>query len=58
LSRNAVFEEKNVRADRQAVVELTQTYRSNATPTLVVGDRVIIGFRPEDYAAAIVFAGE
>jgi len=51
-----VFEEKNVRADRAAVVELTQKYRSHATPTLVVGERVIVGFRPEDYEAAIASA--
>lgn len=57
MSRKVQFEEKNVRADREAVVELTQRYGSNATPTLVAGDRVIIGFRPEDYDAAIAAAG-
>ena len=53
MARKVEFVEKNVRADRDAVIELTQKYRSHATPTLVVGDRVIVGFRPEDYEAAI-----
>lgn len=57
MARNVDFVEKNVRADRDAVMELTQKYRSNATPTLVAGDRVIIGFQPEDYEAAIRGAG-
>ena len=33
--------------DPQAVDELVNKYRSRATPTLVVGDEVMIGFDPE-----------
>ncbi len=34
-------------------MELTKKYGSHATPTLVAGGRVVIGFRPEDYEAVI-----
>ena len=33
--------------DPQAVDELVNKYHSRATPTLVVGDEVMIGFDPE-----------
>jgi glutaredoxin len=33
--------------DRQAIVELVNTYHSRSTPTIVVGDQVMIGFDPE-----------
>ena len=33
--------------DPQAVEELVNKYQSRATPTLVVGDEVMIGFDPE-----------
>jgi arsenate reductase-like glutaredoxin family protein len=35
------------------LLELVEEHRSNATPTLVAGGRVIIGFRPEEYQAAL-----
>ena len=47
LSRKGVeFEERDVRRDPQALKELVQTYRSNATPTLVIDGQVLIGFDP------------
>ena len=47
LSRKGVeFEELDVRENPQALRELVQTYRSNATPTLVIDGEVIIGFDP------------
>jgi hypothetical protein len=36
-----------VSSDFGAVRELVETYRSRATPTVVIGDEVIIGFDPE-----------
>lgn len=36
--------EKDITQDRQALVELVETYQSRATPTLVIGGEVIIGF--------------
>lgn len=33
--------------DQQAIAELVHTYRSRSTPTIVVGDEVMIGFDPE-----------
>lgn len=28
-------------------MELVRTYKSNSTPTIIVGDQVMIGFDPE-----------
>jgi hypothetical protein len=39
--------EKDVSSDQQAVFELVRTHNSRSTPTIVVGDEVIIGFDPE-----------
>jgi thioredoxin-related protein len=33
--------------DREAIAELVHKYRSRSTPTIVVGDEVMIGFDPE-----------
>ncbi len=33
--------------DQQAVFELVRKYNSRSTPTIVVGDEVMIGFDPE-----------
>ena len=33
--------------DQQAVFELVGTYKSRATPTIVVGDQVMVGFDPD-----------
>lgn len=38
---------KDVSADQQAVFELVRKYKSRSTPTIVVGDQVMIGFDPE-----------
>jgi hypothetical protein len=36
-----------VSTDFGAVRELVETYQSRATPTIVIGEEVIIGFDPE-----------
>jgi glutaredoxin len=38
---------KDVSLDQQAVFELVRTYKSRSTPTIVVGDKVMIGFDPD-----------
>jgi hypothetical protein len=36
-----------VSADEQAVSDLIHTYQSRSTPTLVIGEEVMIGFDPD-----------
>jgi hypothetical protein len=38
---------KDVSSDQVAVFELVRTYNSRSTPTIVVGEQVMIGFDPE-----------
>jgi len=38
---------KDIGSDDQAVYELINLYRSRSTPTIIVGDKVMIGFDPE-----------
>jgi glutaredoxin len=45
--RGLEFEVKDVSVDQKAVFELVRTYNSRSTPTIVVGDQVMIGFNPE-----------
>jgi hypothetical protein len=33
--------------DQQAIFELVRKYNSRSTPTIIVGDQVMIGFDPE-----------
>lgn len=33
-------------SDQTAVFELVRTYNSHSTPTIVIGDKVMIGFDP------------
>jgi glutaredoxin len=47
------FELKDIREDPDALRELMEGLQSRATPTLVVGDKVIMGFDPEQYQAAL-----
>jgi len=45
--RCVVFEERDITRDPAAVRELLEKYKSHSTPTLVVGDEVMIGFNPD-----------
>jgi glutaredoxin-like YruB-family protein len=45
--RGVEFEERDITVDSEAVTELTEKYRSHSTPTVVIGDEVLIGFNPE-----------
>lgn len=41
------YEERDVSTDPQAVEDLIYKYDSRSTPTLVIGEEVMIGFDPE-----------
>jgi glutaredoxin len=51
--RNLAFEEHDVSVDQRAVFQLVRTYGSQSTPTLIVGDQVLIGFEPEKIQAVL-----
>jgi hypothetical protein len=38
---------RDVSSDPSAVRELVGTYKSSATPTIVVGEEIMVGFDPE-----------
>jgi glutaredoxin-like YruB-family protein len=44
--KGVAFEERDISADPVAVQELTGKYSSHSTPTLVIGEQVLIGFNP------------
>ena len=56
-SRGAEIEVRDVRANLEFVRELVEDLNSRATPTVVIGNGVIIGFDPEAYEAALHDAG-
>ena len=41
------YEERDVTQDQSAVEELLQKYDSHSTPTVVIGEQVMVGFNPE-----------
>jgi glutaredoxin len=45
--RGVAFEERSIDSGFAVVQELTQTYKSQSTPTVVIGDQVLIGYDPE-----------
>ena len=45
--RGVVFEERDITQTPSALRELTEKYHSHSTPTLVIGDEVMVGFNPE-----------
>jgi glutaredoxin len=45
--RGVEFEERSIDSCLSVARELTQTYKSQSTPTVVVGDHVLIGYDPE-----------
>lgn len=44
--RGISFELRDVSTDFNAVKELVERYQSRSTPTIVIGDEVLIGFDP------------
>ena len=45
--RGVEFEERSIDSGFAVVRELTQTYKSQSTPTVIIGDQVLIGYDPE-----------
>jgi glutaredoxin-like YruB-family protein len=45
--RQVAFEERDITVDPAAARDLTEKYNSHSTPTLVIGQEVMIGFNPE-----------
>jgi len=45
--RGVEFEERCIDSESSAARELTQTFRSQSTPTVVIGDHVLIGYDPD-----------
>ena len=45
--RRAKYEERSIEDDEDVVRELQEKYNSDSTPTVVIGDEVLIGFDPE-----------
>lgn len=52
-SRSIPFEEKNIRSDAETLRELVEHLGRRATPTVAIGDKVVIGFDPVEYDAAL-----
>jgi glutaredoxin len=47
VQRGVEFEERSIDSGSGVVREMTQKYKSQSTPTVVVGDEVLIGYDPE-----------
>ena len=47
MGKGIAFEDHDVSSDPSAAQELVNKYGSRSTPTVVVGDEVMIGFNPE-----------
>jgi glutaredoxin len=45
-AREVVFEERDISKDPEARREMTETYASNETPTMLIDGEVLIGFDP------------
>lgn len=50
--------EKDVRKDYQALYELIDDLGSRQTPTLLANGKVILGFDPDGYEAALAASAE
>lgn len=52
-SRGAELEIRDIRSNPEYVRELVEDLKSQATPTVVIGKKVIIGFDPQSYDRAL-----
>jgi len=53
VSRGAEIEIRDIRSNPEYVRELVEDLKSQATPTVVIDKRVIIGFDPQAYDIAL-----
>ncbi|HEY4931592.1 MAG TPA: glutaredoxin family protein [Terriglobales bacterium] len=51
--RGVEFEERSIDSGFDVVRELTQKYCSQSTPTVVIGEQVLIGYDPERLITAL-----
>jgi glutaredoxin len=47
------FQEKDIRSDPEFLRELVEELKSRTTPTLVVGEKILMGFDPDKFLDAI-----
>jgi len=47
VERGIAFAERDVTSDPSVAQELMQKYKSHSTPTLLIGEEVMIGFDPD-----------
>ena len=47
MQRGVEFEERSIDSGLSVARELTQKYKSQSTPTVVIGEQVLIGYDPE-----------
>jgi glutaredoxin len=47
------YQEKDIRSDPEFLRELVEDLKSRTTPTLVVGEHVVMGFDPDKFLDAI-----
>ncbi len=52
-SKGVAFEELDITANHDAFEELTGKYKSRGTPTIVIGDQVLIGFDKDKLERAL-----
>jgi glutaredoxin len=50
-ARGIEYEDRDVSVDADAVNDLIHKYQSRSTPTLVIGEEVMIGFDPDQLDA-------
>ena len=54
LSQKGVqYDVKDITQDPDAIQELVEVHNSRGTPTVVIGEQVLIGFEPEKLDAAL-----
>ena len=47
VQRGVEFEERSIDSGSRVAREMTEIYKSQSTPTVVIGDEVLIGYDPE-----------
>lgn len=55
-SQQIAYQEKDVAHDREALLELVEVHKSHITPTILVGDQVLIGYDRDKLVAALGLA--
>jgi len=56
-SLNVAFENVDVSEDREAAMELVKKTRQMGVPVIMVGERYIVGYQPDQIKAALMEAG-